>query len=74
MSELKRCPFCGTLPESRVEVTQMGGETDNIDFAICCPECGTAKTVRLKISKFGYFADVDKAMSQAIDAWNRRAE
>lgn len=75
MSELKRCPFCGALPETKVTVGQMvGGKTDNIDFIIRCTECGTEKTVRLKISKSGCFMDVDKAMSQATKAWNRRAE
>lgn len=75
MNELKPCPFCGALPTTEVRVTQMGGTTDNVDFSICCTECDTHKTIRLKISKrVGCFADVEKAMQQAIEAWNRRVE
>lgn len=73
MSELRRCPFCGALPTTAVQVTQMGGTTDNVDFSICCTECDTHKTIRLKIATVGCFADVEKAMQQAIEAWNRRA-
>lgn len=74
MSDLKRCPFCGSLPSTEVMVTQMGGNTDNVDFSVVCPECGTHKTVRLKIAKKAYFMDVDKAMEDAVKAWNKRAD
>lgn len=74
MSELKRCPFCGELPTTEVRVTQMGGDTDNIDFSVVCVNCGTFKTVRLKIAKKAVFMDVEKAMSQTVETWNRRAE
>lgn len=74
MSELKQCPFCGSLPTTEVRVTQMGGNTDNVDFSVVCVNCGTFKTVRLKINKKAVFMDVEKAMSQAIEAWNKRAE
>ena len=74
MSELKRCPFCGSLPTTEVKVTQMGGDTDNVDFSVVCVNCGTFKTVRLKIAKKAVFMDVEKAMSQTIEAWNKRVE
>ena len=74
MSELKRCPFCGSLPTTEVRVTQMGGDTDNVDFSVVCSTCGTFKTVRLKIKKKAVFIDVENAMLQAIEAWNKRAE
>lgn len=74
MSELKRCPFCGGLPKTEVRVTQMGVITDDVDFGIVCEDCGTFKTVRLKINKKAVFMDVEKVMSQAIEAWNKRAE
>lgn len=73
MSELKRCPFCGGLPITEVRVTQMSSDTDNVDFSVVCVDCGTSKTVRLKIAKKAVFMDVEKAMSQAIEAWNKRA-
>ena len=74
MAELKRCPFCGALPVTEVRVTQMGGGTDHVDFSVTCSECGTAKTVRLKIAKAACFMDVDKAMEEVIEAWNRRSD
>ena len=74
MSDLKRCPFCGSLPTTEVMVTQMGGQTDNVDFCVVCSECGTSKMVRLRIAKKAVFMDVEKAMEQAIEAWNQRAE
>jgi len=74
MSELKRCPFCGGLPTTEVVVKQMRSDTDYVDFSVMCVDCGTFKTVRLKIAKKAVFMDVEKAMSQAIEAWNKRAE
>lgn len=74
MREIKPCPFCGFLPRTEVRVTQMGGDTDNIDFGVVCTKCGTSKTYRMKIVKNAYFQDVEKAMELAISAWNQRAE
>lgn len=73
MNDLKRCPFCGNLPETEVRVTQMGGGEDYIDFSIVCKKCGTYKTVRLKVCKTAYFMDVDKAMADVVKAWNTRS-
>ena len=71
-TELKRCPFCGGNSKTEVRVTQMGGNTDNVDFSVVCTECGIYKTVRLKIAKTCLFYDVDKAMEQVVKAWNER--
>ena len=72
MSEIKICPFCGESPRTEVSVSQRGGVEDYVDFSIHCTNCGIQKTVRLKIAGFCYFFDVEKAMSQVIEAWNRR--
>ena len=74
MEELKRCPFCGSIPTTFVQITSMGGGTDAADFAVRCTECGTSKTIRLKIGPDCHFIDVEAAMSKAEAAWNRRAE
>lgn len=74
MNELKRCPFCGGLPTTEVRVTQMSSDTDNVDFSVVCEDCGTFKTVRLKIAKKTVFMDVEKAMLQVIETWNKRVE
>lgn len=75
MSEkLKPCPFCGAVATSEVRVTQMGGDTDNIDFRIMCSSCGICKTIRLKIVNTCVFLDVEKAMIRAVEAWNERVD
>ena len=74
MAELKPCPFCGSQATTEVQVTQMGGGTDQIDFGIVCPSCNIDRTCRLKINKKCTFKDVDEAMNLAIEAWNRRSE
>lgn len=74
MVEIKRCPFCGANPRTDVRVTQMGGDTDNIDFSVVCGECGTSKTYRLKIAKEANFLDVDIAIEKVLNAWNQRAK
>lgn len=74
MTELKPCPFCGSIATSEVRVTQMGGDTDNVDFSVVCSLCGISKTMRLKIAKTCVFLDVEKAMTKAIEAWNKRTD
>ena len=72
MSDLLRCPFCGSLPGTVVRVTQMGGGEDHVDFSIRCTDCGTDKTVRLKLKPTVMFGDVIEAMERAESEWNRR--
>lgn len=72
MDKLKLCPFCGDTPRTEVYVTQKGGNEDHVCFSIHCTECGTYKTVRLKIVGACSYSDVEKAMGEAIEAWNRR--
>ncbi len=74
MSELKRCPFCGGLPTTEVRAIQRYGEADIINFSVVCENCGTSKTVKLKRATKIEFMDVEKSMSQTIEAWNRRAD
>ena len=73
MSELKRCPFCDGLPLTKVQVTSMGGDSDQVDFSVICENCGTHKTVRLYINKYANFTDIEKAMIQVNEKWNTRA-
>ena len=72
MDDLKRCPFCGSLPRTEVFVSKMGGGEDHVDFAIHCTDCGVTKTVRLKIRAYANFIDVEKSMEEVITAWNHR--
>ncbi len=64
MAELRRCPFCGS------EVTMTYTSYDNMyhiyhryDVVMCA--------IKEPIDIDGYFV---KSLSEAADAWNRRAE
>jgi len=71
---LKRCPFCGQLPETEVLVTQKTSAIDDVIlFSVACGKCGTTKGVRLKIkAKAATFLEVEQAMEEATKAWNTR--
>ena len=70
--ELKTCPFCGGEAATVVRVTQMGGNSDCIEFSVVCVNCKTEKMARLKIRGVASFADVEKAMRSATEMWNQR--
>lgn len=70
--KLKLCPFCGSLPQTRVEISSMGGGSDRIDFSIVCDKCGTRKKVMLYTSENKTFVDVQEAMEIVIEIWNKR--
>ena len=74
MAELKRCPFCGQLPETEVLVTQKCSSLDDVIlFSIACGKCGTTKGVKLKIkAKSATFLEVERAMEEAAKVWNTR--
>ena len=63
MPELKHCPFCGSSPIA----LQVGEDKDGKQYQVICPwtdhedgGCGASS---------GFY----KTLSEAIDAWNRRA-
>ncbi len=70
--KLKLCPFCGSLPQTRVEISSMGGGSDRIDFSVVCVKCGTRKTVMLYTSESKTFADVQEAIEMVTEIWNKR--
>lgn len=70
--KLKPCPFCGSLPQTHVEVTSMGGENDKVSFSVVCKECGTNKKVTLYTSVYKTFADVQEAIDLVTEIWNKR--
>lgn len=74
MDELKRCPFCGSLPRTEIEITKKGGCEDHVDFRIHCAECGVYKSVRLRINAYCHFVDAENAMNSVIELWNRRTD
>ena len=72
--DLKRCPFCGGLAQTEVQIMSFGVDFDRIAFSIVCDKCGTTKTASLYLRKKCNFIDVEKAMSEVIKKWNTRAE
>lgn len=72
--DLKRCPFCNGLPETSVQVVQMGGDKNVIEFGVYCTECRISKHAYLTYKENACFTDVEEAMKTALKAWNRRAD
>lgn len=70
--ELKNCPFCGGEAATVVRVTQMGGNSDYIDFSVVCVNCRTEKMARLRIEGIASFSDVEKVMRHVTEKWNQR--
>lgn len=72
---LEPCPFCGQSPTTKVEVTQMGGNKDQINFLIYCPDCKyVVKNIYLDItpSNICNFSKVEETMLKIINMWNTR--
>ena len=70
--KLKICPFCGDIPQTKIEITSTGGNSDKIEFSVFCEKCKIRKTISLSIKYYSTFIDVEKAMKLAIEEWNRR--
>ncbi len=76
--KFKKCPFCGGIPETKVYVTQCGGNEDHIRFTIYCPVCGICKsktsyrTDNNGINSIRTFEDVVETMNELTEFWNRR--
>ena len=70
--KLKPCPFCGSLPQTWVEISSMGGGYDRIDFSVVCDKCGTRKKVALYTSEHKTFADVQESIDLVTEIWNKR--
>lgn len=63
MTELKKCPFCGS--EARISINKTKQAQTSI---ITCDRCSCRKTL---LKNSFYEGDIEK---EAIEAWNRRAE
>jgi Lar family restriction alleviation protein len=62
--DLKPCPFCGC--------TSLWRGFDELDCAVV--ECNECEAIGPSISLGQAGGSVDKALSMAAEAWNRRAE
>lgn len=69
MNELKPCPFCKAMPDTKV--FSYCGKTE---FVVVCKKCGTRQSTKWNnpCSSMN-FQDVQALMDTAIEKWNRRA-
>lgn len=67
MNELKPCPFCKTMPDTKV--FSYAGKTE---FLVACKKCDTRQSTSNSCSSMN-FRDVQAMMDTAIEKWNRRA-
>lgn len=76
MEELKRCPFCDSLPECGVRFYKNQGSKVHLEAVVKCPKCGCEKHVIFKASDYcgpiPFFA-YEKAFEEVKDKWNMRA-
>lgn len=76
MTELKPCPFCGSIPQCVVDFYESCGK--EIKFAAATVECTGCGIRKRKIFKatdnisYVPFYDYDNAFEEVIQAWNRR--
>ena len=75
MTELKPCPFCGSIPQCGVEFYESRGTEIKLAATVKCPGCGIIKGIIFKATdKNSYvpFCDYDNAFEEVVQAWNRR--
>ena len=77
MSELKTCPFCGSIPQCGVEFYESCGAEVKLAAVVECTGCGVRKREIFKATDtitFIPFWDYEKAFAKVINEWNTRAK
>ena len=75
MSELKPCPFCGSIPQCGVEFYDSCGAEVRLSAVVECTGCGIRKRNIFKATvntSFVPFYDYDNAFAKVIKEWNKR--
>lgn len=71
MNELKPCPFCNTMPDTKV--FHYSGTTKT-EFIVACKKCSARQSTIWNNPCISMnFRDVQDMMDNAIERWNRRA-
>lgn len=76
MSDLKPCPFCGSIPQCGTEFYESRGSEVKLAATVECTGCGVRKRVIFKASDpaaYVPFFDFDNAFDDVISKWNMRA-
>lgn len=75
MSELKPCPFCGSIPQCGVDFYESCGSNVKLAAIVECTGCGISKRKIFKATdsiSYVPFYDYDNAFEEVVQAWNRR--
>lgn len=76
MTDLKLCPFCGSIPDCGVDFYESHGSEVKLAAVVQCTGCGIYKRVIFKATDpvtHVPFYDFDNAFNEVINEWNRRA-
>lgn len=65
--ELKSCPFCGGEPD-----TAIGKDAQYLTFKVTCCKCYIKREITVQAG--ANFENVQSAINEVIELWNRRAE
>lgn len=77
MTELKRCPFCGSTPRHGVEFYESHGAEARLVAVVECSKCEVRKRTIFKATdhiSLIPFWDYEKAFADVIKRWNTRAK
>lgn len=78
MSDLKKCPFCGSKANFIPVGTTSGNGIFGVDFEIGCVRCGVtlpqSYELRMDLNECGLIEFIKDDRSIAINDWNRRSE
>ena len=76
MSELKPCPFCGSIPQCGVAFYESCGTQIKLAATVECTGCGIRKNKIFQATNhisYVPFYDYNNAFEEVIQAWNTRA-
>lgn len=72
MVKLKKCPFCGNVPNQPIQ-TPGGDERSGYNFKVIIScDCGVSVIRNSKEGSGGWCCDKGEAMNECISIWNRR--
>lgn len=75
MQEVKRCPFCDSLPNVGVELYESFGSYIKLAARVECPRCHVRQSVifqAVEPSRMIPFYDYINAFDAVINKWNKR--
>lgn len=75
--KLKNCPFCGSEAQFKNISNVCGDQSVTFGFEISCAKCGVSLPkryrVEFRLSKSGAIKTIMDHRTNAVEAWNRRA-